>query len=169
MTTQEAISVASAVVAAVSVTANVVMGITIYRLNRRNIARDDVVSVLRLLLQRLEHTRLFEVDPNSEIWEFGFETLRELAAECAPAHVAVQHTRSADQALRAAVSGMHDHVKGLRALQDSWRTFRHGKEGSWADIQRSWPDVERAKAALDAARPVAQQCKRALSKFLDAA
>ena len=169
MTTQEAISVAGAVAAAVSVTANVVMAITIYRLNRRNVARDEVVSVLRLLLQRLELTRLFEVDPNSEIWEFGFETLRELAGECAAAHVAVQYTRSASQPLCAAVSVLHDHVKGLRAFQDSWRTFRHGKEGSWADIQRDWPDIERAKAALDAARPVAQQCKRIVSEFIDAA
>lgn len=168
MTNQEAISLASVIVATISVSANIVMGITIYRRNRRNIARDDLVSVLRLLLQKLEHTRLFEVDPNYEIWEYGFVTLSELAAECASAHVAVQHARSADDALREAVSGLHDHVKSLRALQDSWQTFRHGKEGSWVDIQRSWPDIERAKAGLDAARPMAQQCKRAVSKFLGA-
>jgi len=109
------------------------------------------------------------MDPNQEIWEFGFDTLKVLAGLCASAHVAVQHFHFKDGTLRTAVSGLHDHVKRMRALQDSWRDYRHGKEGAPTELQKTWPDFDRAKAALQVAGPAAQQCKRLLSDFLKAA
>ena len=165
MTTQEQIALVSAAIAATSLTANLIMGFMIYRLNRRNLNRDQVLDVLRLLLLRLESTRLFEVDPEQEIWEFGFETLKELALQCAPAIFAV-NSRFVTSDVRASVSQMDDHVKALRALQDSWRLFREGKSGDWRSIQRNWPNIQRATVALQAAKPVAAECKRTLASFL---
>jgi hypothetical protein len=166
MTRQEEISLVSAVIAATSLTANLVMGIIIYRLNRSNLKRDDVLAVFRSLLHRLEVTRLFEVDPEQELWEFGFESLGELASQCAPATLAAQSRKLVPPEVRTSVSKLSEHVKSLRALQDSWRLFRNKKEGDWRSIQRSWPDIERATAALKAAQPVAAHCKRTLSSFL---
>ena len=166
MTTQEEISLVSAAIAATSLTANVLMGITINRLNRRNLKRDEILAVLRSLLQRLEYTRLFEVDPEQEIWEFGFESIRELALQIAPAIVAVKSSKFTDLEVRTSVSQLGDHVKALRAFHDSWRLFRHGKPEDWRSIQRDWPDIERARVALEAAKPVAVQCRDTVSSFL---
>jgi hypothetical protein len=167
MTTEEQIALASAGIAALSLLFNVGQAVVIHRLKRRNLKRDAVVDVLRSLLQKLEYTRLFDVDVNQEIWEFGFVTLRDLAAFCAAAHVTVQHSRFAEQDLRAVVSQLHVHVKSLRAFQDSWETFRHGKDGPVNEIQLNWPEIEQAKAALQAAQPIAQNCRRTLQRFLD--
>jgi len=166
MTTPERISLASAIIAAVSLTVNVLQATIIYRLNRRNVARDDLIESLRLLMEKLEYSRVFAVDPNNEIWKYGFESLREFAAICSSAHVAVQHTKFVNAPLRDAVSELHDHVKALRSLHDSYSTFAHNKRGAPANIQKDWRDWERAKACLQAARPIALKCQRSISEFL---
>jgi hypothetical protein len=178
MTTQEKIALVSALIAAISVSANVILGIILYRHKKRDDAEAErrkqgeatlanLVAALRPLLSELERTTLFEVRPEDEIWEFGFRTLNQLASLCASAYVAAQLSMFADQNLRAAVSGLHDHVKGLREFQDSWRVFSQPRKGeNWRALQREWSDFPAATAALRAARPAMQQCKRALSQFL---
>jgi hypothetical protein len=181
MTTQETLALVSTLIAAISVSANVILSIILYRRKKRDdaeaerrkqreVARADLVAALRPLLSELERTTLFEVRPEDELWEFGFRTLSQLAGLCASAHVATQLSMFADQNLRAAVSGLHDHVKGLREFQDSWRIFSQPfsqpKRGNWRALQPEWPDFPAATAALRAARPAMQQCKRSLSQFL---
>jgi hypothetical protein len=162
MSTQEQIALISAVIAATSVTANLLMGILLYKLNRRNLKRDEVLAVMKSLLHRLDATRLFEMDPEQEIWEFGFETLRELAVLCAPANVVTQTSRFVPSEVRKVVPQLSNHVKGLRAFQDSWKVFRSDKAGDWRSIQQEWPEIKEATAALQTAQPVAAECKRAL-------
>ncbi len=166
MTTQEKINLASVLVATISLTLNLIMGIALHRLNRRRGALGDLITALRPLLNELERTTLFEISPDAEIWEFGFGTLSNLAGLCASAHVAAKFSKFADEGLRVAISCLHDHVKGLRAFQDSWRIFRAGKENQdWRMLQQEWPDIQSATAALRAARPAEEQCKRSLSQF----
>jgi len=166
MTTKEILEITSASIAVISICVNVVMGITIYRLNRGNLKRDEILAVLRSLLERLEYTRLFEIDPEQEIWEFGFDSLKELNLVCAPAIVASRSSRYVSSDVLSAVEQLSRHVKDLRALQDSWRVFRRDKEGDWRSIQETWPELQRATSALQNAQPVAAQCKTTLSSFL---
>ena len=189
MTTQETISLVSTVIAAIGLVTTAVLSITLYRrkkhddeeANRRR-KRDDedadrlkqrevelasLVGYLQPLLNELERTNLFDVSPEDEIWEFGFSTLGRLAELCASAYIATDISRFAGQKLRAAISRLHHDVKGLRAYQDSWRIFSKDKEsGDWRALQREWPDIRSATAALQAARPIAKECKGALSQFL---
>jgi hypothetical protein len=136
---------------------------------RGNPRQDEVLAVLRSLLEKLEYTRLFEIDPDQEIWEFGFETLGALALLCASAIVAVRGSSFVTSEVRTSVSQLSDHVKRLRAFQDNWRLFRNDKGGDWLSIQRNWPDITRATKALQAAQPIAAHCKSTLSSFLDSA
>ena len=178
MTAQEKIALVSTVIAAISVSTTVVMGITLYRLKKRDDQETDrrkqreaalgtLVSYLRPLLSELERTNLFDISPEDEIWEFGFLTLSTLAELCASAHIAADTSSFTDQNLRAAISRLHHHVKGLRGFQDNWRDFSQARKGEdWRALQQEWSDLQAATAALQAARPVAEQCKRALSQFL---
>ena len=161
MTTQDKIAIVSALIAA----AGILVTILIYRLKRKHLKRDQVIVAFRSLLQKLEHTHFFDVDPEQEIWEFGFDSIKELASLCAPAAVAA-NSNFVPKNVRASVLQLNAQVKGIRALHDSWRLFRNGKGDDWRSIQRTWPDIERAKAVLQVAQPVAAQCKRELSSFL---
>ena len=166
MTTQEILAITSASIAVISICVNVLMGIIIYRLNRGNLKKDEIFDVLRSLLNRLEYTRLFEIDPEQEIWEFGFDSLKELNLVCAPAVVAAQSSRFVSPDVLSVVKNLSRHVKDLRAFQDSWRVFRKDQVGDWRSIQQTWPELQRATSALHKAQPVAAKCKATLSSFL---
>jgi hypothetical protein len=78
----------------------------------------------------------------------------------------VQHSKHIDGRLRDAISELHDNVKGLRSLRDSYATFAHGKKEVPFQIQQQWPQWGHAKASLQAARPSAEKCKRLISEYL---
>jgi hypothetical protein len=163
VTTQEKIALTSTVVAAISLLANVVMASVLYRLNRGNATHDVALTVLKDLLHRLESTRLFDIDPEQEIWEFGFDTLKELANLCPTATTAAGHKRI-PRRVQAEISDLCAHVKRLRSFQDSWRQYRsEQKETDWRTLQRGWPDFGAATAALREAQPVAETCRKTLS------
>jgi hypothetical protein len=178
MTTQETIALVSALIAAISVSANIILSVFLYRHKKRDDEEADrrkqreaalatLVVYLRPLLSELERTNLFNLSPEDEIWEFGFVTLSKLAELCASAHIAGDTSSFVDQNLRTAISGLHHHVKVLRGFQDSWRDFSQARKGeAWRALQQEWPDLQAATAALQAARPVAERCKLALSHFL---
>jgi hypothetical protein len=177
MTTAEVISIVSSTVAGLSLVFNVVQAVVNYKLNRRNvekdmllaqanIAKDALKDTLKKLLARLEYTQVFTVPYDDEIWESGFASLQELAGLCAAAHVASQYSPYCEASLRDAVSELHDHVKGLRSLRDSYFTFVHGKKGPPADLQKAWPQLTQAEAARKAAGPSAEKCKRIIGRFL---
>ncbi|KWK06111.1 hypothetical protein WM11_12040 [Burkholderia ubonensis] len=165
MNTQDA----SVVIAATSLAFNVIQAIIIYRLGRVNLTRDQAIAVARSLLQELERTQLFTIDAHQEIWEFGFETVRNLASHNAVFQVTVMRSKFVSDDTRRAVTQLQEHVQRIRALHDSWRAFRDGKGGNWLEIQRTWPDIERAEALLKATQPVAEHCKRSLTNFLSSA
>jgi len=166
MTNQEALTLVGASIAFASLCANVAMGISLYRLSRRNIKHDKDLDTLRDLFQRLEATHLFTMDPEQEIWEFGFETLKEINSSCSTALVAVQTSRMVPAEVKSAVESMAIEVRSLREYQDSWRTFRTEKSGAWRDVQQRWPDLGSATSTLANAKGVAAECKRKLLNYL---
>lgn len=166
MTNQEAIALASASIAAISLCANVVMGVVLYRQNRRNVSKDRVIGTLRSLLQQLEETRFFTVDPEQELWEFGFERLTEVNKACAQAVVALKGSRHVPQAVKSSVAKMAAQVKELRAFQDSWRVFRVNRVEDWRTDQAKWNDIKPAGALLKEAQDTAANCKATLSSYL---
>ena len=167
----------SAFIGAISVSANVILGVALYRRKKRDdeeanfrkqreVALADLLAALRSLFTELNRTTLFD-RPEGEIWEFGLSTLNQLRSLCASACTTANLSRFADQSLRDATWGLHDHVKGLQEFQDKWRLFSHSRKGAdWLALQREWPDIESATSALRAARPAAEQCKRSLNQFL---
>jgi hypothetical protein len=165
MMTQEKISLASAAVAAASLLANVVLASLLYRFNRGNATLDLSLTGLKDMLHQLESTRLFEVDPEQEIWEFGFSTLKELANACPTATTAARHKRVPHRVqLQSDISDLCSHVKTLRSFQDSWRQYRSERETvDWRTLQEGWPDLVAATKALREAQPVAERCRRTLS------
>jgi hypothetical protein len=166
MTNQEALTLVGVSIAFASFCANVVMGISLYRLSRRNVKHDKDLDTLRELFQRLEATHLFTMDPEQEIWEFGFEILKEINTACSTAVVAVQTSRVVPAEVKSAVEGMAIEVRKLREYQDSWRTFRTDKSGDWRDVQQHWPDLGFATSTLTNAKGVAAECKRKLLNYL---
>jgi hypothetical protein len=166
MTTQETISLVSASIAFLSLCANAVMAIALYKLNRRNLTHDDVLDALRALRQSLEATHYFDIDPEQEIWEFGFESLKNVNTASMSALIAVQSSRRVPVDVRAAVESMAAEVKRLRGYQDGWRSFRVNKTGDWREIQQYWPQLPTATKDLRRAQLVAADRKKHVSAYL---
>jgi hypothetical protein len=61
MTTADKIALASAIVAALSIVINIIQAVAIQKLNRKDVAKRDVVEALRNLQQRLEYSQFFNV------------------------------------------------------------------------------------------------------------
>ena len=184
MDTKEIIATVSSSIAALSLIANVLLAIAknkadaaarkaqaeaadaLRKTQKAEATRDEVVESLRLVLQHLERSRFFDVDPDKEIWDYGFRSLEVLADLCSTAHVLVQHSTVVERDLRETISELHDRVKALRSLRDSYSTHAHSKTDAPAHIQTSWEDWERAKRGLENAHPTVQKCKRLISEFL---
>lgn len=166
MTTQETISLVSASIAFLSLCANAIMAIALNKLTRRNLKHDDVLEALRALRQSLEATHYFEIDPDREIWKFGFESLKIVNTVATGALIAVQSSRRVPDKVRASVEKMAAEIKRLRKYQDDWRSFEVNKTGDWREIQRQWPQLPAANKDLESAQLVAAECKKQLSAYL---
>jgi len=162
MTTPDKIALASAVLVGVGILVTILM----YTLQRRHAQLDQAKIALRALLQKLKETHFFGIDPEQEIWEFGFDSIKGLASLTAAADVAA-NSRLVPKSVRASVSELHAQVNGIRALHDSWRLVREGKKGDWRSVQKNWLDIQRATSALEVAKPVAARCKQELESFLN--
>jgi hypothetical protein len=98
----------------------------------------------------LADTRLVDVAPHYELWEYGFQSLEELrtaAVDCNNLlQVAPDGVVSRD--LREAVQQLVDDIKSLYAFRDSYTIFSKGKLITSQMKLSQWKDFEGAKHAL---------------------
>jgi len=165
MTTPDKIALASALVAALSMIANVAQAFWIHRLAARGAVREKLEDVLAALQSELHRSHLFDMSPHMEIWEFGFETLQSVSVLLSTAQVALERQADVPRSLYSAINDVAGRVKKLRAFRDSYTMFRHGNNESPVEVQKKWPDWNNSIRLLAELQPRVVRVKRRSRPF----
>ncbi|PJG53749.1 hypothetical protein CVM73_18625 [Bradyrhizobium forestalis] len=140
----------SAAVAACSLTLNGYLAYLL-RHKRTQVSRDDDMRVRLFKLKlALADTRLVDIAPHYEQWEYGFQSLKELRTAAVDCNNLLQIAPdgAVSRDVRDAVQQLVDDIKSLYAYRDSYRIFSNGKVITSQEKLSKWKDFEGAKHAL---------------------
>jgi len=166
MNTDQIIALISSIAAVASIGVSIFLAQRLRKLEKSDLAKKEIVDALRELQKRFKYTMFFTTDIEKEIWKHGFESLEITAPICAAAHILTEYSMGVDEALRVSISEVHEHIKVLRSLRDSYSTFSHGKDEPHFDLQKKWPDWDKAKSELKKAKVSVGVAKDEIAKFL---
>jgi hypothetical protein len=146
----ETIALAGFVVAACSLMLNAYLAYLL-RNKRPTVSRNDDMRMRLFKLKLvLSDTKLIDVAPHYELWEFGFKSLEDLRTAALDCDGLLQTAPDGvvARALKNAMRELVDDIKKLYDYRDSYTDFSKGKPITSPTKLSQWKDFEGAKHAL---------------------
>lgn len=167
MTVDQTIALASAVCAAISIIANAVQAYWIYRLTASATDKSSQADKFAALHSELSRTRLFTMEPYDEVWEYGFETLRNVGVLLGAVETAViRRSGNVPKALRHTLTEVSAMIRDVRAYNDGYTALRRHRNLAPHEVQREWADWHRSVAALQRLQPRVSDLKLQIEAWL---
>jgi hypothetical protein len=166
----------SAIVALVSLSANVVLGIILTRrtkkekqLEKNEFARKEIDDSLKEVKLIFDKSRMFDPAqiPADEQWLFAFQTLEDLRGKLALASLGLKYTKvPVPGSLLQSITDTFSKANHLYRFRDGYSQTFGDKIPKVSAIQTKWKDYAHAVSDLTALRGLMPSCDAEIDQFL---
>jgi hypothetical protein len=161
-------AIAGPIVAAASLTVNVLQAWLLRTRTSTASRKQDVTNALRTIIGQFDSSRIFTVQPHTEIWDRGFKSLATIRATLATSNTVIKHARSniVPDEVRNVVDNILKEVQNVYAFSDSFVPIQRGREYvPFTDILK-WKERVAAETALTVLQSYVRQNRPVLENYL---